>query len=68
MVSIKTVTESRIVPSTLTGTQRETALERMRQYFEIVDANRRPEISAEEERSVMDEALRSVRPSYRPID
>jgi hypothetical protein len=42
------------------------ALEKLRQYFTRLDAKRAP-VSDEEAEEIINEALRSTRPNYRPI-
>ena len=45
---------------------RKAALEGLKQYFALIDAKRQP-ASDEEADDIINEALRSVRPSYRPV-
>ena len=54
------------VPSHLTEEQRKAALEKLDLYFTRADAQRHP-VSQEEEESIINEALRSTRPGYRPV-
>lgn len=65
-VSIKGIRPSAIISPELSPAQREKALEKLRQYFAKVDAQRTP-ASEEEEEEIINEALRSTRPNYRPI-
>lgn len=65
-VSIKAVDASAILPSQLTPDERKQAGEWLDRYFAMIDA-RREHISEEEEQAIIDEALRSTRPNYRPI-
>jgi hypothetical protein len=46
--------------------ERRAAIESLKHYFAHVDANRQP-ASDEEEEEVITEAIRSVRPNYRPV-
>jgi hypothetical protein len=64
-VTIRVEAPTAIFPSRLTDEQREAALEKLNRYFVRVDSQRRP-VSDEEEESIIDEALRSTRPNYRP--
>jgi hypothetical protein len=57
----------RITPSNLTPEQRADVLRGLDSYFEKVDRRRRP-VSDEEEARIITEAIRSVRPNYRPVD
>jgi hypothetical protein len=58
--------EVTIVRSKLTAEQRAAALENLNRYFAHVDAHRQP-VSEEEEEEIINEAIRSVRPNYRPV-
>jgi len=53
------------VPS-ITPERRREIIEALRQHFEAVDANRQP-VSPEEADEIINEALRSTRPNYRPV-
>jgi hypothetical protein len=66
-VSIKSVRTAAILPPQLSPDERVEALEKLRQYFAKVDSQRRPVSEAEEE-EIINEALRSTRPNYRPAD
>lgn len=46
--------------------ERAAAIDWLNRYFAEVDA-RRQQVSDEEEDAIIDEALRSVRPSFRPV-
>jgi hypothetical protein len=65
-VSIKSIRPSAIIPSRLSSEERREALLKLRGYFAKVDAQRRP-VSESEEEEIINEALRSTRPNYRPI-
>jgi len=49
----------------LSDEQKQERVAQLKQYFAEVDARREP-ISAEEAEGIIDEAMRSVRPGYRP--
>jgi hypothetical protein len=66
-VSVRAVDPATIIPSTLSPEQRIEALRRLDRYFAKVDAGRRP-VTEEEEEAIVSEAMRSVRPNYRPIE
>ena len=61
-VSVKAFAPS----SLLSDEERRAAIEKLNQYFARIDAKRQP-VSEEEEDAVINEALRSVRPDYRPV-
>jgi hypothetical protein len=65
-VSIKGIRPSAIIPPRLSSEERKEALGKLRGYFAKVDARRTPVSEAEEE-EIINEALRSTRPNYRPI-
>jgi hypothetical protein len=65
-VSIKGIRPSAIIPAELSPDEREQALEKLRQYFARVDAHCNP-LSEAEEDEIINEALRSARPNYRPL-
>jgi hypothetical protein len=65
-VSIKSIRPSAIIPPQLSPEDRQEALEKLRRYFAKVDEQRKPASESEEE-EIIDEALRSTRPTYRPI-
>ena len=65
-VSIKGLRPSAIIPPQLSPDERKEAIEKLRQYFAKVDAQRSPVSQAEEE-EIINEALRSTRSDYRPI-
>ena len=64
-VSIKGIRPSAIIRPSLSPEARNEALEKLRRYFAKVDAQRKP-VSDEEEEEIINEALRSTRPNYRP--
>ncbi len=66
-VSIKSLRPSAIIPPQLSAEERKVALENLRRYFAKVDAQRSP-VNEKEEEEIINEALRSARPNYRPID
>lgn len=47
--------------------RRRQILEQLRSYFQRIDAQRKP-VSAEEADEIINEALRSSRPGYRPVN
>ncbi len=65
-VSIKSIRPSEIIPSQLSSEQRKEALEKLSRYFADLDTRRKP-VSDEEAEEIINEALRSTRPGYRPI-
>jgi hypothetical protein len=65
-VSIKGIRPSAIVPPQLSTEGREEALANLRRYFAKVDSQGKP-VSEREEEDIINEVLRSTRPSYRPI-
>jgi hypothetical protein len=65
-VSIKGIQPSAILPPRLSPREREEAMEKLHQYFAKIDARRKPVSEAEEE-EIINEALRSTRPNYRPV-
>jgi len=64
-VSIKGIRPSAIIPSRLSSEERKEALAKLQRYFAKVDAQRKP-VSDTEEEEIINEALRSTRPNYRP--
>ena len=66
-VSVKAIAPGTIVASNLSPEQRKRALEGLQGYFQKVDVNRKAVSEAEEE-AILTEAIRTVRPNYRPID
>lgn len=66
-VVIKSVRSSATILPRLSSREGADVLEKLRQYFAKVDAQRKPVSEAEEE-EIIDEALRSTRPNYRPIN
>ena len=65
-VSIKGIRPSAIVSPRLSSEERTEAVAKLRRYFAKVDAQRKPVSEAEEE-EIINEALRSTRPGYRPV-
>jgi hypothetical protein len=65
-VSVKSIRPGNIVDPGLSPEQRRNAMEQLNGYFAKVDAGRKP-VSVEEEEAIINEALRSARPNYRPI-
>jgi hypothetical protein len=65
-VSIKGIRPSAIIPPRMSAEERKEVLEKLRRYFAKVDEQRKPVSDAEEE-AIINEALRSTRPGYRPI-
>ena len=63
-VSIKSLDPSAIIASTLSAEERIAALRALNQRFAATPG---PAVSAEEEEEVVTEAMRSVRPNYRPV-
>jgi len=53
-------------PPPLTAERRREIVDGLRKYFAQVDAQRRP-MSDEEAEEVINDALRSIKPTYRPI-
>lgn len=66
-VSVRAVVPATIIPSQLSDQERIEALRRMDAYFAKVDSGRKPVSDAEEE-AIITEAMRSVRPNYRPVE
>lgn len=65
-VSIKGIRPSAIVSPRLLSAERTEALAKLRRYFAKVDAQRQP-VSETAEEEIINEALRSTRPNYRPV-
>lgn len=65
-VSIKGIRPSSIISPRLSADERKEAIDKLQQYFSRVDAQRKP-VSEDEEEEIINEALRSARPGYRPI-
>jgi hypothetical protein len=66
-VGVRAVAPATIIPSQLSPEQRTEALRKLDSYFAKVD-NRRTPVSEEEEEAIFVEAMRSVRPHYRPVE
>ncbi len=54
-----------IHPSVISSKRKKEVATQLEQYFAKVDARRQP-VSTEEAEEIIDEAMRSARPSYRP--
>jgi hypothetical protein len=65
-VSIKSFRASEIIPSRLSDAARQESLQKLDEYFARLDAKRKP-VSDEEADEIINEALRSTRPGYRPV-
>ena len=65
-LSIKSVRPPVITEPDLSPEARAAARERMDKYFAKIDSQRKP-VSEEEEEEIINEALRSTRPGYRPV-
>lgn len=61
-ISIRTLPETLPVSSE----RRRAIIEALRQHFAAVDAQRQP-VSSQEADEIINEALRSTRPNYRPV-
>jgi thiamine biosynthesis lipoprotein ApbE len=61
----ETVSVQAFEPAAISGQRRQEIAEALRQYFAEVDAKRQP-VSAEEADDILNEAMRSTRPDYRP--
>ena len=61
----ETVSVQAFQPPVISDQRRREIGEALRQYFAEVDANREP-VSAEEAGDIVNEAMRSSRPGYRP--
>ncbi|MEO8658432.1 MAG: hypothetical protein ABI693_08175 [Bryobacteraceae bacterium] len=66
-VSVRAVAPATIIPSQLSPEERTQALRKLDSYFAKVDSGRRA-VSEEEEEAIFEEAIRSVRPNYRPFE
>jgi hypothetical protein len=66
-VSVRAIVPAAILPSQLSQEERTDALRRLDRYFDKVDERRKP-VSQEEEEAIFLEAMRSVRPNYRPVE
>jgi hypothetical protein len=53
-------------PAPVSGQRRCQIADELRKYFAEVDANRQ-DVSDDEAEEIIDEALRSTRPNYRPV-
>jgi len=61
----ETVSVQAFEPPVISDQRRQEIAEALRQYFAEVDAKRQP-VSAEEAEDILNEAMRSSRPDYRP--
>ena len=61
----ETVSVQAFQPPVISDQRRREIVEALRQYFAEVDAKRQP-VSAEEADDIINEAMRSSRPGYRP--
>ena len=61
----ETVSVQAFEPPAISEQRRQEIAEALRQYFAEVDAKRQP-VSAEEADDILNEAMRSSRPDYRP--
>ena len=66
-VSVKSLSPSAIIPSRLTPEERVQALEELNASFAAAK-DELPKVSDAEEESIINEALRTTRPNYSPID
>jgi hypothetical protein len=66
-VSVRAVLPAAIIPSQFSQQERSAALHQIDEYFARMGANRKP-VSEDEEEEVLTEAMRSVRPNYRPVE
>jgi len=66
-VSVRAVAPATIIPSQLSPEARAEALRALDRYFAKVESGRKP-VSDEEEEAIFIEAMRSVRPSFRPVE
>ncbi len=65
-ISVRALPSPVIVESRLTNEERQAAVEKLNRYFAHVDAHRQS-ASDEEEEAIINDAIRSERPNYRPI-
>jgi hypothetical protein len=63
----RAVSSDDLVPSQLSPEERAEALRKLDRYFAKVDSGRK-HVSEEKEETIFIEAMRSVRPNYRPIE
>lgn len=66
-VSVGAVVPASMIPSQLSKHERGEALRQMDAHFAKVDSRRAP-VSEEEEDAIFVEAMKSVRPNYRPME
>jgi hypothetical protein len=63
-VSIKSIRPSAIIPPRLSPEERAEAIEKLREYFAKIDAQRKP-VSETEEEAIINEAFAFSRPDYK---
>jgi len=61
------VSDRAFAPAAISLEQRQEIAEELKRYFAEIDADRKPAPDGEQEGAI-DEAMRSVRPSYRPLE
>ena len=66
-VSVRAVAPAAIIPSQLSPEARTEALHTLDRYFAKVDSGRKP-VSDKEEEAIFIEAMRSVRPNFKPVE
>ena len=66
-VSVRAVAPASVIPSQLSPEEREQAIRKLDSYFDRVDSRRQP-VSEAEEDAVFFDAMRSVRPNFRPVE
>ena len=66
-VSVKSIRPSAMIPPLLSPEERAQALKNLNAYFAAAHVQPRP-VSEEEEEAIINQALRTTRPNYRPID
>ena len=66
-VGVRAIVPATIIPSQLSQEERAETLRRLDSYFAKADSGRKP-VSQEEEEAILLEAMRSVRPNYRPVE
>ncbi len=57
-----------IIPSSLTPPQRQQSIELLKKHFADIAAKSNPNVTPDEEDGILVEAMRSVRPDYRPVE
>jgi signal transduction protein with GAF and PtsI domain len=66
-VSVRAVVPASVIPSQLSKQERDQALNQIDAYFDKIDSRRKP-VTEQEQEAIFVEAMRSVRPNYRPIE